>query len=81
MRVQNFNRAKYNQLRRDATALRLPLTPTEKLDLDIRNLRRAVAALEPMRSPFVPEIGQRIETLLAEIATLENQLSTAVVAA
>lgn len=64
-----------NLLRREATAARRQLlateTPQEKQARDLRGLRRAVADLEPLRSPWLPEIGKRIEALKAEIASLE----------
>jgi hypothetical protein len=78
MSVQNFNRARYNTLRRDAQPLRLSSsqteTPEEKKAHDLRGLRLALRDLEPLR--FLPEISARIETLKAEIAVIETELAS-----
>jgi hypothetical protein len=69
-----------HQLRREVNvARRIYLqtrTPVEKVEHDLRGLQRALRDLEPLQSPYLPEITQRLEVVKAEIIVLQTQLTT-----
>lgn len=78
---QAHSRAKQrHQLRREATVARRVYlqtqTPVEKIEHDLRGLQRALRDLEPLRSPYLPEITQRLEVVKAEITVLQTQLTS-----